>query len=479
VRGVLSVVGTFVGITTMVTATADNALAPLYYFADVKYDDTFWHMNGDVGITGLKITPLEGAASEQVAVERITVHTPGFLWLARAAAATRRNAPPEIGADGALEPTLPAMDRVGLTVEGRRFSAESYFPEELAWVGVDSAAPFEAAGCGSEDYFSSGELRDMGLPDSRQRLRLMVEATSWDVVRVSAELVAPEVSSIRIERSMRTSNAERYITLLAEGIPQEEGKHIDTVVRVEDAGFVKARNRLCASRLSLSEDAFIERHVAAVTRLALVFGAVPADDFVAAYRDYAANGGSFEIRSRPMTNIPEEDWGQFTPEDQFKLRNVTYTRGAQELPLAMSFVEPRPLPAAGGVVSLADEVGAELELERALAAGMQSRGAAARARSRLRPRSSRARLRSTRARNPAPRFATSSCATCWAAESSSTRRRCWAAWRLSNTTPNPPSPCACTSAAASPPTRYRARICGASSRCRLHYRARTCPRSSL
>lgn len=379
-RGVLSIVGTFLGITTMVAVTADEALAPLHWVADVHYDDTFWHMNGDVGITGLSITPFDGAASERISVEKITVHTPGFLWLVRAAAASRKQRGVMVAEDGTLEPSLPAMDAVGVTIEGLRFAAESYFPEELSWVGVDSAAPFEALGCGDEDYFSAGELRDMGLPDSRQLLRFRAEATAYDLVRLGIELSTPGVSTVRIARTLRVRNARDYVTLLAEGVPSLEGKHVDTVVEVEDHGFVRARNALCAQRLAMTEQAFVERHLAAVRRLALVHGAIPADDVLATYRDYATRGGTVALRSAPMTAIPEEDWDQFSPDDQFKLRNVSYVRDGREAALAMRFVEPRPLPADPTQVSLEDEVSAELALERQLALGLGTRGAEARAR---------------------------------------------------------------------------------------------------
>lgn len=379
VRGALSIGGTFAAITATVSLTADDALEPLSWVADVQYSDTFWHMNGDIGINGLRITPFQGDASETISVDRITVHTPGFIWLARASTASPEERTPGVLPDGSIEPSLPPMDRLGVTIEGLRFAAQSYLPEHLSWVGLDSAAPFEAAGCGTEDYFSPGELEDMGLPDTRQHMTVMLEAASYDVVRMSVELVTPEVSSIRIERTERTENAERWITSLAEAIPPGEGRHIETLVKIEDAGFVKARNAACAKRLSITPAQFVERHMAAVKRLALVYGAVPDESILAAYRDFATNGGKLELSSRPMTEIPEEDWDQFSQADQLKLRNVTWTRNGRSQPLAMSFVVPQPLPSSDAFVAMEQELTAELELERSLAANFGARGATARA----------------------------------------------------------------------------------------------------
>ena len=221
------------------------------------------------------------------------------------------------------------------------------FTHELNLLGVVSAAPFEAEGCGQDTVWLESELGEMGLYTRGTQLVMAYHLEDGRLVKEQT-LYTAGAGRVDFRREMIKHDNYSLFSLIESGrseVAKDEW-------RVQDEGFVAARNRYCESKDKVDNNEFVQRHVASVKRLLETAGLAPQAELEAAYRGYANLGGNFDlaIQYDPPIGAPlysASDMGSnWLPQLQGK-----FTVNGKSHPLTLAAVTPRPLPASEEILT--------------------------------------------------------------------------------------------------------------------------------
>lgn len=335
------------GVWFLVGRSAERVLDSLRWFGRVEVDSVSADWAGDVRVRGLRLTSYEAVPRLILAAERVDIDTPGLLWMLTLGFGGERQASIEahlspqhvaaVRAAGGLPAALPPAARFGIAARGLSVGPALAEFGELRWFGRVSASPFDAAGCGIDRDFDESDLLRMGLSEGAVEARMSMRRL--DAATAAVEIGFARAGSSRATLSMRVraDDPERIL----DGDP---GALIALERRWEvvDEGFVAARNRYCASRLGISRDGYVDRHVDAV-RARLAGLGVRADPAVeGVYRRFAGRGGELTWLARPSLATTFAQMARFAPAQQLRLLNATIesTRG-RAVPFALT-VEALP-----------------------------------------------------------------------------------------------------------------------------------------
>lgn len=333
--------------------TADRLVDSLRWYGQVEIAGRSTGLTGDVHLRGVRLSTYGPDPQLILSADNVVLDTPGFLWTLFAGYSGGANAAIEsylsptqieaVRAGGDLPAALPPMRALAIDAEGVVAGPALQSFGELRWFGLASASPFDSAACDLERGFEPSDLMRMGLPDAPLRARLamsLVDATTADV-----ELALSRAGASRATLTMRlrADDPERVIdadpaTLIA----------LERRWDVADEGFVAARNRYCASRLGISRDGYVDRHLDAVRARLAALG-VRADPAVEnAYRRFVGRGGELTWRAQPSLATTFGQMARFSPAQQLRLLNATIesVRG-RAVPFALEFDIPQtPSPVA-------------------------------------------------------------------------------------------------------------------------------------
>lgn len=261
----------------------------------------------------------------QIRFARVRLETPGWFWFVRNAFDRRVK--------------VAQLDRLHLTLEGLE-SEVGIDPTlgDLGPIGALSASPFEAEGCAQDGMWTRAEIADMGLMAQPTTLEFDYAVQGSDLVTKIA-LITPGVSGTRFERHERLPKPTS--TLLLDTVP--------TMTRserweVSDEGFVKARNAFCAKKDGVDEATVVARHVDAVQRLLQTRGLAVDAATLAAYRDFAANGGQLAFGgdyARPLHS--SELYDARDDGSAMTRMNGVLEHGSQRMAVQWARFAPRPL----------------------------------------------------------------------------------------------------------------------------------------
>ena len=203
-----------------------------------------------------------------------------------------------------------------------------------------SAAPFEAEGCRRDTVWLESELGEMGLHPRGTQLVMAYHLEDGRLIKEQT-LYTAGAGRVDFRREMIKHDNYSLFSLIESGrseVAKDEW-------RVQDEGFVAARNRYCENKDKVDNNEFVQRHVASVKRLLQTAGLAPQAELEAAYRGYANLGGNFDlaIQYDPPIGAPiysANDMGSnWLPQLQGK-----FTVNGKSHPLALAAVTPRPLP---------------------------------------------------------------------------------------------------------------------------------------
>src|SRR3990167_548085 len=252
--------------------------------ADSTYKGAWFDMSGNLVAKDFSLKPYGPEDEATLTFKKIRVETPGWMWILQ----TLRTG--KIVAD---------TDRLHVTLTGGTSDA-GVDPSlgDLGPFGTDTSSPFEAECCLRDTVWLRSELADMGLSPGLTALDFdyKVDGSKLES-RITLE--TPGVSKVTLVRNeMLPDKINPYLLDLTQTATSDERW------RVQDQGFVKARNAFCGKRDGIAEPEFVRRHVASVQRLLATRGL----EFVAAswesYASFARSGGDISFGGAYVTPLP-------------------------------------------------------------------------------------------------------------------------------------------------------------------------------
>jgi hypothetical protein len=306
-----------------------RALLVAFGGAETTYRGARPTLFGDVVASDVLVYLSDGDPANAMRFERAVVETPGLFWLLRSTYHRKLSLP--FADDMALELTG------GISPEGIDFTlGEGGF-------GGATASVFEAQGCAADDHWVPAEVADMGLDAGPATVRF--QWTAEDRVLTTVQTVdIGGVSSARHERRERMKAATTNVLILEfAGDSQVLSEHW----KVEDRGFVRARNEWCARKDKVPVETFVARHVASVQRLMESQGLAASPEMVDVYRAFARRGGTITLGGDYTrwvsynSEYTEESWG-----DTLARLGGELVVDGRSAPLAWSRVAERELPGA-------------------------------------------------------------------------------------------------------------------------------------
>jgi hypothetical protein len=247
---------------------------------EITYESTFLRFNGEFGMEGVKGThPLPDGSEKGYSADRVIVHTPGLLWLAR------------VGWKGSSG-ELP--DDFGVTVENFRVDSDNDRTP-----GNYSNLPFDAVGCGKR-LLTPADLTEMGLFDLDRNITVRLTRLDDSSSNMKFAMDTPGVGSMSMDMELGIERPLEWADGPAGLIeaPVKTGK-----VTLTDQGFIAARNAFCAKKAGIDVEAFADHHMRALdTHLAeegLTLGIGALDR----YKAFAQKGGEITITTVGDTKL--------------------------------------------------------------------------------------------------------------------------------------------------------------------------------
>lgn len=331
-----------------VAVTLDGWIEQVQPFAQIGRGSSFVGLDGTIGVDRLAITANQTGIGT-VRANRVTLHTPGLWWLLR---------------NGVLGGDEPPQ-QFGVSIDGLDTSLLEVGRDQPTLVGELSGAPFDHAGC-QDDAFVEGELLALGVPRAAPRIYARYAIGSDGAMRVYSGIERAGSATSDITLLVRLAGSATPTAAALMGASFEGVK-----LSLRDDGFVVARNRACAERLQISQADFIVAHVAMAQRMARALGVAPDPVWWDEYARFASTGGSLDLIGTPQRPLPMMALqNAFGPSGLVFNWQVSRDGGSARR-TEIASIAPQPLDG-GKPRTLAAQVQAEMDAERALRAGAAS-----------------------------------------------------------------------------------------------------------
>jgi hypothetical protein len=252
---------------------------------DITYDSMFLRWNGDFGIVGVKgVHPLPDGSEKSYQADRVVVHTPGLLWLAR------------VGWKGESD-ELP--DDIGFTVENIRLDETDDKTD-----GNYSNLPFDAVGCGKRKL-TPADMTAMGFGQLKRNATMRLTRLDDHSSTFRFAVDTPGVGGSAMEMEI---GIERPLEWEAgpQGLITAPIKSASATAT--DHGFVAARNAYCAKAAGLDEKAFVEHHMRQLDTHLAEEGMTLGVGALERYREFAAKGGELSVVTIGATRLTLGDF---------------------------------------------------------------------------------------------------------------------------------------------------------------------------
>ena len=241
-------------------------------------------LDGSLRLSGLAFAT-DSNGTGWLRADQVQISGHGWWWLLRNALRQKRLEAP--------------LERLEVRFSGLRV-APLMDPAlgELQPAGL-SGAPFETLGCPADVQFDAETLSAAGLAwDNQLSFRFRVEGS-----RLSTHIGYQLSGSARFERELR-QRLPMPLSLLV--IDQYPMRTLEERWRIEDLGFGRIRNRLCAERGEMI--ALVDRHVARAQEQAQAAGLAASAEAWASYRRFVRDGGVIELDLRYPQPAPLDGW---------------------------------------------------------------------------------------------------------------------------------------------------------------------------
>lgn len=292
--------------------------------ADSTYKGAWFELDGDLVAKDFVLKPYGPDADVTLNFKRIHVETPGWLWVI----GTLRSR--KIVAD---------IDRLHVTLtDGSSDGGVDPSLGDLGPFGTDTASPFEAEGCLQDTVWVRSELVEMGLKPGPTTLDFDYLVNQGKLTS-RIVLATPGVSTVSLERHETVpAGTNPFLLDLTPSMTTDEHW------RVQDDGFVKARNAYCAKRDGTTDADFVVRHVESIKRLLAIQGLALDEASLGAYADFAQNGGEIGFGGTYIQPLPSEIYYEVRNSGAaFTRMDGSFERDGRKLAAQWSRIAPRPL----------------------------------------------------------------------------------------------------------------------------------------
>ncbi len=297
------------------------ALKPAY---EVTYSSPRVSLGGDISVRDLRIAPARPGASPIVA-RRAVFSPPGAIWFLRAAFGSG---------------PLPPMTRAKLVLEDVTLGPGEV-SAALSWIGPASAAPFDGAGCGPSVRFGAEDFKQLGLDTDPSQLIAEYAVTGPGLGTVVASYEVRGSSRLEHRRVLKLPDPTRPLP----PAPAQTAT-VEAQWKVDDDGFVAARNRMCAKRALVARNLFSDQHVAAVQSWLRRYGFEATAPVADVYRRYALRGGDLVWQARPRAPIVFSSYAAANAVDRARALGATLqAAGKTPAPFLLAvYVPPNATP---------------------------------------------------------------------------------------------------------------------------------------
>jgi hypothetical protein len=326
---------------------ADGVVQSVGMFASASHRGGYYTWDGNLGINKLRIESDAGGTAS-LYIQELELDTPGWWWTAqlvnplesRAGRFSRTFARTSDTRGGSM---LPSTDSLFVRLRGLELDVNDLLPPGLPDIGFTTGVPFETEGCSNIRYFVPLQLQnDLRLPYERTDLSVGFAVTGSDQVTMSMQIEAPGLVSSSFEIDWQTDQPRRILD--SDGVG-ERARALRWIIN--DRGFNAARNSWCAEQAGVDADEFQRRHITTVRRILEVYGVRMAPETESVYSTFASNGGVLTMEAKWPSEMSAELFAQYPAEQRWQVLNAQIWHDSDaSIPMALTFVRPRPLPQA-------------------------------------------------------------------------------------------------------------------------------------
>lgn len=250
-------------------------------FVNIQRSGTVLGLDGDIGITKLVMSPVDGGDLPKIELQadRVVVQTPGLWWLIRSSVF---GMPKEI-------PSRLGVRFDGVHVEG----SDGELRKLMA--GNNILFPFDLAGC--EPQITPAILRELGGGVLKSSFEMTMTHPRESELLISFNAGKPDLVKTEGEFELALSGGEPAVQLATAGV-----RNIRVVYT--DLGFIEKRNAYCEKRTGLAADAFVAAHVDAASKSFATMGLKPGAALTQSYAAFSKDGGQMTIVARPLKAMP-------------------------------------------------------------------------------------------------------------------------------------------------------------------------------
>lgn len=298
VLGVIAIAIVAYGYTWWRVKTAlDDGIRTVNMFAGIDYDSLLLSPTGTIHLGNLQIFPsVMGAQIPSISVKNIRVETPGLWYVMNFDAKSRDTELPE---------------KFGVYFE-------DYVVEGSSGSTNMSGLPFEAFGCTFDNAFALPDQTEMGYPILRGNARLTYDLMTERTIRIGFGYEGAQIA-----------DTEFFVEISAD-IPLQSafsGRSPRPYLQKaqwnwEDRGFNQQRNRYCAEKNDISEEAFITKHTEEVLKfLGRTSDVSPSRRLISQYRQLQQPEASAEFVVQPDSKLYLDQFMMFGLEEAWRLLN--------------------------------------------------------------------------------------------------------------------------------------------------------------
>lgn len=333
---------------------AQKLVDRLRWFGTPTYSSMSVGLGGDIELLDFHLASPGPNPVDRLRATRVRIETPGTLWLLLRAfvpdgpsvGLARFLGPAAQQVPGGAPQAFPALDELGITLDDVAVGTELAQFGDLRWVGLSSAAALDSVGCEMEQPFNQADLKAMGLTQAPTQAHLRFDAMPSGQGRLLLQVDRENSSSLEYALQFQMDEIENVLDADWSKLAITERSW-----NVVDQGFISARNRYCASRLGISREGYVERHLGLLKRELMNAGAVPTAELESTYRRYVVRGGTLTWHSRPTLTMSWERLSRFTLPERLRIINATLesVRG-RAVPFRFDIVAPPTADVAIAVV---------------------------------------------------------------------------------------------------------------------------------
>jgi len=259
----------------------DGVIARMAPLVNVGYANIQVGFDGRVTLKGLRIGSL--LFKDTISADSLTIDT-GDVW--HVLGEFRG-----VGDDRAIPPAF------SIRLNRAKIDLNSDYMLTLDESHVDLvSAPWEHAGCGDVDHFGAANLRALGYNSLTVNVLLDYRFSRFNrTATLSGNVDIVDLSKNKFEETFALEVPSIAIRDLAGLQPTLQS----LTWEYADDSFIERRNDWCASRLGVSVDEFVNRHIEAVSAMAEQQGLRLGEKVLRAYRHYLTHPKALRVTANP------------------------------------------------------------------------------------------------------------------------------------------------------------------------------------